>query len=314
MKNNLLLFIFLISKSILAQGILDSLAPNISNEDNIELPEIRVPVNKYSLKTYLKDSQKLQTINDSFTRLWTKYDTLPPQKVVYYPFKRDQNRELEKANFRPSIITFLYLLLLLLLAFKYSYFSAKSRQEYWATLRSITYRDWLNDQLTILNPFNLLSKFINGLSIVIFIAIINQRLALNWGNNATLETVLILLAMFLVQFSKYFLGYFLAVLFENIELIKNHFALNQLTGSFYSVFNILIISVLYFMHGQWSVNILITIILFLLILQVLHGLIAFSFSCIKNRSNKFLYVIFYLCTLEIIPILLLSRWIAISYL
>jgi hypothetical protein len=295
------------------QGILDSLSPQgvLSEIEEESAMPIRSLINPYPYEKYLLDSSKIQTINDSYTVLWTQYDSLPKFKSHYQAFYRLNNRELDKNNTKPAVITYLYLLLLLLLVVKYSVYNTKARFELRAIFRKIIYRDWLADQLTILNPYNIVSKAVTILGIGILISVINLKLNLNWANGVFLESILIVLLLFGAVFLKYFIGFILANLFDNEGLLSHHFSHNQLIGSLLSVPIIMIVSILYFMNGIWDTSYLYIIILVIVCINLIYILISFSFSSLNDRSNKFLYVFFYLCTLEIIPALILVRWIAV---
>ena len=298
----------------MAQGILDSLAPAINSENTNSQISQPLRVNPYSYRLFVKDSLIIAKIRDSYSNKWTQYDSLPSATQKYQPFYRQNNIEYLKTQSKPPLLTILFFILMVLVTIKFGMFRKKSYQEIAALFRNIAYVDWISEQLTLLNPFNLLSKIITTFGFSVLIAFVNFKIGFFLPQQQQLAILIILFSCFSYIILKYILAQILAFLFDHNSFVTDHFTHYQLLGALGSIINLVFFIIIYFMQGHWQTNVFILASLITWGIVYITAMLLFSLKKLANRNNKFFYLFFYLCALEILPILILSRWVAISYL
>lgn len=294
-----------------AQGILDTLVPQ--NDDTVLVIQAKPFNNGYTKRAFVKDSLRLSKLHDSLERKWTFDDSLPPKRSEQISFPKWKNIEFEQPNYKPTLLTILFFLVTALFVLKTAIYKGKTKMEYRAVLRNIYYREWIQEQQDTLTFYVVFSKTINLLLVGLFFSYIAFRLDIHVFDKRWMTSIVLFLIPFVLVCIKYISAAMLSFLFADTEMFRHHFTYNQLIDNFFFVPFYLSFLLAYFMIGVWDVKIFILLGLAVLLISRVISTLFFSFQTLFDRQYKKLYVIFYLCSLEIMPTVILIRWIAKYY-
>lgn len=308
----------LLPLNMVSQGILDSLTSS-NNYDTLEESNNNVnqyipSPNNYRYADYVKDSITLANLHDSIASQWTFDDSLPEKKEPVVLFSANLNKELNKNNPRPPIFTGLFFVVLLGFVIKATFFGNKMALEFGAGIRALGYDEWFASQLVIINVYNVLSKLLSICLHALVISYVLFRLSWTFSLSINIMVLLVLLGLIAIIILKYFLGWFFGVIFQNPTLIKHHFTVNQLNDNLLFLPLLLCFVLSYFLNGLQNVDWMLVVGAVLIALDRVISIASFGVTSLLSRDNKKLYVFFYLCTLEIIPVLVFVKFMAVSYL
>jgi hypothetical protein len=294
-----------------AQGILDTLAPQ--NVDTVLVTQAKPLIKGYTKRSYVKDSLQLSILHDSLEKKWTFDDTLPPKRPEQISFPKWKNSEIGQNNYKPILLTILFFLITGLYVLKSAIYKGKTKMEYRAVLLNIYYREWIQEQQDTLTFYVVFSKTISLLLVGLFFSYLAFRLDVQVFELQWVTSMAIFLIPFILVCIKYIGAAALSYLFADTEMFRHHFSYNQIIDNFFFVPLYLSFLLAYFMIGVWDVKIFVVLGLAILLISRLVSTLFFIFHTLFNRQYKKLYVIFYLCSLEIMPTVILIRWIAKYY-
>jgi len=196
---------------------------------------------------------------------------------------------------------------------KSAIYKEKLKQEFRAVLRGIFYREWLQEQQNVLPFYVIYSKTLSLFMVGLFMSYLTFRLNVELISPAWLTHWIVFLAPLILVVLKYIAGAVLSYLFSNSEMFKHHFTNNQLIDNFLFIPLLLSFMLVYFLIGVWKVEFFALVGMGIIVATRVVSILFFSFQTLFNRQYKKLYVIFYLCSLEIVPLFILVRWIAKNY-
>ncbi len=284
--------------------------------DTLTLPQDQEPVNRapsYSYSRYLKDSLELVQVHDSIARVWKLRDSMQELAAPKEQFPRNENTEYLKNKRKPRFFTLMFFVLVVLFVLKRLFFGSWLNVEFWASLRRVIFKEWMNEMLTLFSFYNVYSKSLSLLTASVFTGYLLYRLDWMLTPEIALHGLGIIFIFFLWTFVKYMLGLFLSYVFEQETLIKYHFSVNQIIDNLAFIPWLLSFLLSYFLYGSIATEWILLIGVGGIVLARLVGFIYFTAWALFDTHTKKLFVFFYLCTLEIIPVAILIRYIAISY-
>lgn len=147
----------------------------------------------------------------------------------------------------------------------------------------------------------------------LFCTYLGYRLNIRIFERDWMTTLIIFLTPSVLVGIKYIGAVVLSYLFAKTEMFRHHFTYNQLVDNFFFLPLLVCFILSYFMNGVWDIKIFIVLGLSLLLISRVISTLFFVFQTLFDAQYKKLYVIFYLCSLEIMPTVILIRWIAKNY-
>jgi len=267
----------------------------------------------YSYTSYLEDSAANHYIYDSIKNKWIVFDTTLPVVKKFVKFALYKNIEFKKNMPRPLILTFFMLLLVVLFMLKRTFFDAAYHQEFLAAFRPFYFKNWLDEMLALINLFNVYSKLLSTILIGVLFSVMLLRFGWFFNPNFALQTLIIILGCVLLGFIKYVASLFLGYLFDKMELSKIHFTIHQVNQSFIWVPVFIALMLNYFLYGSYPTQWFLLVALVLVVLERVVSIVQLAHWGLFKIGEKKLYLLMYICTFEILPILVISRYVALAY-
>lgn len=293
--------------NICAQGILDSLTPQLNSSENTMDTlggDIYFPYSKYK-----KDSIKLVNLKDSLQKEW-ELDTVNEKNVksLIIDFDKNRNKEFRKNQIRPRGLTLYILLIMILLAVKLAFFKGFWIIEYYALRGSFALNEWLDSKITLLDVYHISTRVINYIFISVLFAYALDYADLMEYSFWTL--IRLFIAISIISILRHIAVACFAFLIQNKEVFTFHFRFNHLSYQVVSPFLFIAFLFSYFSNDIYLKNWFLVVCVALLGASFLLYLALFLSKFLFSRGlNKF-YLFFYLCTFEIIPVCLLINWLS----
>ena len=291
------------------QGILDSLVPN---SDSLQIEETSplstTSTETYLYKDYIKDSLKLQQLADSLSRFWqieSVYDL--PKSSPHQDFDKKENLEFNRSSRKKMWLTFFVLFTLVLTCFRQVFFNTQIREEYGILRGNFALNEWLESHQTFTNFYFISSKLLNYFILSSLVYAVMHRTGIEIDSSLAIK-VFVFIALFNIL--KHLNSLIFSLLIKKLELFKLHFSTNHLFHSLSALPLILLIFIGYTFHITLVTNWLLIICASIVVLSLFLFLTTFTLKSIFSTGVRNVYLIFYLCTFEILPIILCITWLA----
>jgi len=170
-----------------------------------------------------------------------------------------------------------------------------------ALLNNRAYNNLLNEGVIWRHPINIIltSAYILSVSLVLFISIsysLNNNLDINLAIKITLSIIALII-------SKMFIVLFTQIIFQIRDLLSSYLNYLFLSYSFLGIILFFILWILLYTDSQLGINISAIIITLVYIFRI-YKLLSLCNS--KNNFNLFHFII-YLCTVEILPLIIFRK-------
>lgn len=250
----------------------------------------------------------MQRLKDSLTQRWEDSIQIENYNKRKEDFSKNRNLELIKKQKRPLALTIFILLILFGVALRYAFFKNQIFSELSVFKGAFALNEWLSSKRNIVDVYHLFSRILNYLLLTAIILVFLKTVS---KTDISAELLIkITLAITLISVIRHLLAFIFSSLIQRFEFFQLHFNLNHLITSLTLVLNTVCLTLLYFSNSFDIKNwLLVTCASILLISWVVYFII-FAFKSILSPSIKNVYLIFYLCTFEILPIIVGITWLA----
>ncbi len=290
--------------------------PNINTLDTTILQIEGETINKptgYKYSQYYNDSVAVKKLLDSMVGLNCKYDSLPARKDRLITFPQSDNKEFKRNRVRFAGLTVFICILLLLFSIKKRTFADIYKKESIAAIRPYYFQKWIDETINVLNFYNVFSKILSLLlsCAVFYLLIIRFNLPYNIQQNLLLFYVV--LVILTITFIKYTFAYILSSFFNMQDYFAIHYTIKQLNDNLFFIPIGLVLLINYFYYTHFIASNLTILLIFLLGLKELISLIQMCYLGFFKKSEKKLFLMLYVCSLEIFPFLIFLRFVALAY-